>query len=134
MIKDGIIYNANVGDSRSIAFTSDKKTYSLSYDHKPNIKREYDRITNAKGTVENNRVLVDKDKGKGGLAISRALGDFDFKMNSEFPADKQQIIPHPDTTIFDTASLDFVVIASDGIWDCLKNEECSELLSNAMQK
>ena len=45
---------------------------NLSEDHKPNLPRERTRVLKAGGFVQANRV-------NGMLAISRALGDFDYK-------------------------------------------------------
>jgi serine/threonine protein phosphatase PrpC len=45
---------------------------ALSTDHKPDDPLERERILKAGGTVEKSRV-------NGKLAVSRALGDFDFK-------------------------------------------------------
>ena len=46
----------------------------LSKDHKPDDVEERKRIIAANGFVENNRV-------NGMLALSRALGDFEYKSN-----------------------------------------------------
>lgn len=74
LVKDGVIYVANAGDSRAVAFTKDKKTHPLSFDHKPENTEERTRINNAGGYVEENRV-------NGNLNLSRALGDFTYKSN-----------------------------------------------------
>ena len=50
----------------------------LSTDHKPMDVKERERIEAAGGFVEFNRV-------NGNLALSRALGDFVFKMNDQLP-------------------------------------------------
>jgi len=54
------------------------KQVELSFDHKPTNEGERTRIVEAGGTVEAGRV-------NGNLALSRALGDFEFKMNSSLP-------------------------------------------------
>ena len=54
----------------------------LSFDHKPNHERELKRIKAAGGFVEFNRV-------NGNLALSRALGDFNFKRNEQRSAEEQ---------------------------------------------
>ena len=51
-----------------------KQTINLSNDHKPNEVEERRRIYNAGGHVEDSRV-------NGMLALSRALGDFEYKSN-----------------------------------------------------
>lgn len=51
-----------------------KQTINLSTDHKPNEVEERRRIYNAGGHVEDSRV-------NGMLALSRALGDFEYKSN-----------------------------------------------------
>ncbi len=80
MIKNGIIYSANAGDSRSIAFTTAKSTVSLSHDHKPENKIEKERIQNAGGLIVENilcKVLQSNSKSEiSCIAVSRALGDF----------------------------------------------------------
>ena len=55
---------------------------TLSNDHKPNNPEEINRIYNAGGWVEFNRV-------NGNLALSRALGDFLFKRNQLIPPEQQ---------------------------------------------
>lgn len=75
LIKDGILYCGNAGDSRCIAGVGGTAV-ALSTDHKPNDPAEKQRITEAGGFVEFNRV-------NGNLALSRALGDFVFKMNDD---------------------------------------------------
>jgi serine/threonine protein phosphatase PrpC len=51
-----------------------KNAVDLSKDHKPNDIEERKRIQAAGGFVENNRI-------NGTLALSRALGDFEYKSN-----------------------------------------------------
>lgn len=81
LIKDGKLYCANAGDSRAIG-SRNGSLVTLSNDHKPNNPEEMERIYNAGGWVEFNRV-------NGNLALSRALGDFLFKRNQTVPAEQQ---------------------------------------------
>lgn len=65
------LYCANAGDSRSVMC---EKGYAvdLSKDHKPDLPEERNRIHKAGGEVLEGRV-------NGMLALSRAMGDFDYK-------------------------------------------------------
>lgn len=81
LIKDKKLYCANAGDSRAIG-SKNGALIQLSHDHKPNNPAEMDRIYNAGGWVEFNRV-------NGNLALSRALGDFLFKRNQLISAEQQ---------------------------------------------
>ncbi|KAF0294962.1 putative protein phosphatase 2C T23F11.1 [Amphibalanus amphitrite] len=116
LIKDGVLYCANAGDSRAVASVCGRAE-PLSVDHKPQDRREQERITAAGGSVVANRV-------NGYLALSRALGDFTFKQNSAVTAEHQVVTAFPDVeTRQITADWEFVVLACDGIWDVMSNQE-----------
>ena len=52
LLVDDIIYSANLGDSRALAsLENGKKIVNLSYDHKPNIPEEENRIISLGGKV-----------------------------------------------------------------------------------
>jgi len=116
ILEDNTIICANAGDSRSI-MSIGGEAKPLSYDHKPVNKTENSRIVAAGGFVEFGRV-------NGNLALSRALGDFEFKQNQNLPAEQQIVTADPDIISHtSTAEDEFLVIACDGIWDVLKNQE-----------
>ena len=66
------MYASNAGDSRTVSSVGGR-ALCLTTDHKPGDERERKRIEDAGGFVEFNRV-------NGNLALSRALGDFAFKV------------------------------------------------------
>ena len=63
---------ANAGDSRCVMSTK-RNVKALSEDHKPDADEEMKRIVQAGGKVRGGRV-------EGTLAVSRAFGDFEFKV------------------------------------------------------
>lgn len=71
MVTDTHIICANAGDARSVLSVKGK-ALPLSKDHKPTDPKEKKRIIEADGYVERKRV-------NGNLAVSRCLGDFEFK-------------------------------------------------------
>ena len=73
------VYCANAGDSRAVASVAGKAD-PLSYDHKPEDPAELDRIKKAGGTVSFGRV-------DGGLNLSRAIGDLEYKKNGNLKAE-----------------------------------------------
>ncbi|GAN03611.1 conserved hypothetical protein [Mucor ambiguus] len=110
------IFVANAGDSRSVLSTSGQSK-ALSYDHKPVDPKENQRIVNAGGFVEFGRV-------NGNLALSRAIGDFEFKQNSNLPPEQQAVTCDPDVIEHTITDQDeFFVLACDGIWDCMTNQQ-----------
>lgn len=113
---DWRVFVANAGDSRAV-LSANGQVIPLSFDHKPTNQLEMDRISAAGGFVEFGRV-------NGNLALSRAFGDFDFKRNSNIIAEKQIVTADPD--IIDRQLVEddeFIVLACDGIWDCMSNQE-----------
>ncbi len=106
------IYCANAGDSRCV-LSVNGKALEMSHDHKPNNPGEKARIEKAGGFVEDNRV-------KGALNLSRSLGDLEYKDNKSLPVDYQMITCVPEIKVEKVSkNHDFLVIACDGIWDCL---------------
>lgn len=104
-----ILYCANVGDSRSVLVTKNG-VYRLSYDDRVKDPIESERINKYGGIIVNNRVY-------GQLMLSRSFGDWNIK-------DVGVIVdPHFTKFELDEDAL-FCVIASDGVWDVLKDEEC----------
>lgn len=78
---------------------------------------EVARITAAGGFVEFGRVC-------GNLALSRALGDFSFKTNKNLPAEQQIVTAFPEIMDHDNIEdVDLAILACDGIWDCLTNDQ-----------
>jgi len=122
------LYCANTGDSRSV-LSCKKKAVPLSEDHKPGQASEKKRIVAANHTVEREQALVRGkripiDRVDGQVAVSRAIGDGDFKDLTDAPAENQAITCVPDIKERDIGSKDeFVVIACDGVWDVMKNQD-----------
>lgn len=122
VVAPGKLICANAGDSRCVL--SRKGTAkALSYDHKPALESERGRIMAAGGYVQMDRV-------NGNLALSRALGDFEYKSNEDLCPHEQIVSCVPDITehVLDYESDEFVILACDGIWDCLTSQECVDLV------
>ncbi|KAH0992443.1 hypothetical protein GBA52_003926 [Prunus armeniaca] len=125
---------ANVGDSRALLGTRDEDgslvAVQLTVDLKPNLPRETERIMRCKGRVfalqnepEVARVWLPNSNSPG-LAMARAFGDFCLK---DFG-----LISVPDISYRRLTEKDeFVVLATDGIWDVLSNEEVVKIVALA---
>lgn len=113
---------ANCGDSRSVLIKGGKVAFSTE-DHKPLNPKEHRRITDAGGHVILSRV-------NGSLAVSRALGDFDYKQTKGQSASEQLVSPEPDVTAIARVRNEdeILVLACDGVWDVFSNEDLCEYL------
>ncbi|KAJ9450549.1 putative protein phosphatase 2C T23F11.1 [Diplonema papillatum] len=124
---DGRIIVGNAGDSRSV-LSRGAQAHPLSFDHKPTDEKEKARIFQAGSFVSGGRV-------NGNLALSRAVGDFSFKQNAALTPEQQAITADPDvTTTTLTAEDDFIILACDGIWDVLNNEEAIDFVRNRIDR
>jgi len=111
-----VVTCANSGDSRCIVSKAGKFV-RLSEDHKPQLQSEVRRITAAGGKVVNGRV-------NGNLNLTRCLGDHEYKQNKSLKPEEQIITCVPDTKTFDIEDdTDFFVLACDGIWDVMQDQE-----------
>lgn len=123
----------NIGDSRAIIISNKGKTVStLSIDHKPQNKKEKERIIKCGGEVRksNEKVLSNstpyrvwvKDRDYPGLAMSRSLGDFIAK--------EIGVIDEPDICDHPLSKEDmYIVVASDGVWEWLSNEDVEKTVT-----
>jgi len=120
---DHRLYVGNAGDSRAV-LSSNGLAVDLSSDHKPRNTSEYERIRAAGG-------WVDFDRVNGNLALSRALGDFDFKQNTLLPPEKQMVTADPEVSERNLSDDDeFYVLACDGIWDCYSSQQVISFVRN----
>ncbi len=108
---------ANSGDSRCV-LGRDGKAIDMSEDHKPDNTGERARIEKAGGFVEENRV-------KGILALSRSLGDLEYKQESKLKIEEQMItcVPEIKKEPLQATGQQFLLVACDGIWDCMTSQE-----------
>lgn len=119
LFKNDTIYIANAGDSRSVLATKGIGI-ELSKDHKPEDKKEIERITKAGGYVTNGRVV-------GNLNLSRALGDLQYKRTAGLPQEEQMITALPDVVKQKMGDdYDFIVMGCDGIYDTLTSQQIVE--------
>ena len=114
LTKDSIIC-ANSGDSRCV-LNRNGQAIEMSEDHKPDNEGERKRIEQAGGFVEEGRV-------RGVLSLSRALGDLEYKQNKKIKVEQQMITCVPEVKKVPLSPLEdkFIVVACDGIWDCLSS-------------
>ncbi len=125
---DKIIW-ANCGDSRGLLCRSGELQFNTE-DHKPFLDKERTRIESAGGTVMMQRV-------NGSLAVSRALGDFEFKTTEDHRdkvLDNPVVCAVPDVTITDRDLVndEFIILACDGVYDVMSNEEIIQFVSKKL--
>jgi serine/threonine protein phosphatase PrpC len=152
------VYCANAGDSRAIkvAFTGGQheqggsltrkskaheliviepmiEATALNRDHKPELKDEAERILKRGGRIDSFRDYYNNGEPIGpqrvwlmneeipGLAMSRSMGD---KV-----AHSVGVTAEPDTLEFTLTLNDkFLVIASDGVWEFLSNDDVANIV------
>ncbi|GMT09283.1 hypothetical protein PFISCL1PPCAC_580 [Pristionchus fissidentatus] len=118
---------ANLGDSRAVFSRRDEATFGTE-DHKPCNEKERQRIISAGGSVMIQRI-------NGSLAVSRALGDFEYKSNTGVSPARQQVSPEPDVYFFERQSStdEYLILACDGIYDVMSNDELCAFVHARME-
>merc|ERR1719195_465623 len=127
LITDKYLIIANCGDSRGVACTNGKPVLATQ-DHKPSNEPERERIQNAGGSVMIQRV-------NGSLAVSRALGDFEYKNVDGKGPTEQLVSPEPEFYMKKRESDkdEFLVLACDGVWDVMTNEDICSFVNARMR-
>lgn len=109
------LYTCNVGDS-SIVLCIKGEAKPLSYNHRATDKSERLRISSSQSDA-----FVAKGRVNGILSVSRAIGDSRLK---------PEVSPRPYTSVtpIDNSAHEFVIIASDGLWDVSSPQESVNLV------
>ena len=106
-----ILYCANIGDTRCV-IVNRKGTLRLSCDDLLTDKNENERIKKQGGIIVNGRIC-------GSLMVSRSFGDWNLKDYGVIST------PHISRIEINDDDL-FLVLASDGVWDMIKDEELEQ--------
>ena len=113
------VWAANAGDSRTILCRGVDGPLALSEDHKPDRPSERKRIVALGGQV----IFIGCARVNGMLATSRGFGDKDLKpLVSAEPEIMHHELEEGD---------EFVLLASDGLWDVMSNAEAACILKAA---
>mmetsp|Transcript_11447 Transcript_11447/g.17313 ORF Transcript_11447/g.17313 Transcript_11447/m.17313 type:complete len:323 (-) Transcript_11447:25-993(-) len=128
----GSLLVANAGDSRFVLVQRDGKQRGKIFetkDHKPNDPEEKERVYRLGGHVKTYFYDVPRifgPDGGGGLALSRALGDFYYG----------EMVPcTPDISLRPISPQDeYLILASDGVFDVLSSAAAADLVWRAFLK
>lgn len=125
------LYVANAGDSRGVLARAGEAV-ALSEDHKPAHEIERSRIIAAGGFLSD---IGGVCRVNGNLNLSRAIGDLRYKCNTELPAKDQIITAQPDIRKFSLTAEDrFFVLACDGVWDVMSNQDVVDFVSQRLDQ
>jgi len=115
LIIDGNLVVSNAGDCRAV-ISRDGASEALTCDHRAGREDERQRIENLGGIVDLRHGVW---RVQGSLAVSRAIGDSHMK---------EWIIAEPDTRKIEiTSDCEFLILASDGLWDKVSNQEAVDI-------
>ncbi|POM63519.1 Serine/threonine protein Kinase [Phytophthora palmivora] len=124
--RDQRVVSANVGDSRALVWfpsvpeqPNDASVVSLSMDHWPNDPGERSRIESSGGFVNFSGLW----RVVGQLAVSRSLGDRHLR---KFVTAEPSIFH---TQLDKRSSNGLVVVASDGLWETMSNDDVVRFLA-----
>lgn len=119
----GSFITINVGDSR-VVLSRNGTAVPLTEDHKPNSSEERKRIEKLGGTVD---LLPDKGyRVNGNLLVSRAIGD-----RAEGPVISSE--PTIKTFPIDEDQDQFIIVASDGLWDILSSQKAVNFVNKMLE-
>lgn len=123
------IVSATLGDCQAVIAYKNGESYELQdYVHQLHSEIEESRVIEAGLDV-----LGTPPRICGDLAVSRSFGDFRYKNQGtpKLPEDKQPVSIIPDIKVhYKNEDADFLLIASDGIFDVLSHEDIVAKIQN----
>lgn len=122
------IVSANVGDSRAV-LSHRSKAIDLTRDHKPDDVIEKSRILAMGETIEwDSYSQVSRVKN---LSLSRAIGDRFAKpvVSGEVEI---KLFPINDSLDKNGTEDDFIILASDGLWDVMTSQNCVDFVNKRL--
>ncbi|KAL9234266.1 hypothetical protein vseg_009154 [Gypsophila vaccaria] len=108
------LWVANLGDSRAV-ISRNGQAIMMSVDHEPTTDRA--SIEDKGGFISN--LPGDVPRVNGQLAVSRAFGDKSLKSHLRSDPDVRDI--------FIDANVDILILASDGLWKVMSNQEAVDI-------
>lgn len=122
IVNNNRIIVANTGDCRALMNRSGK-CIELSRDHRPTDPEEMKRIEDNGGKVIGGRL-------QGELAVSRAFGDYRYKI-----LESSLLTCDPEIREFPlTADVEFIVVACDGLYETFSNTEVIEYINRLLSE
>ncbi|PIN22329.1 Serine/threonine protein phosphatase [Handroanthus impetiginosus] len=117
LLKDGELHAANVGDCK-VVLSRRGKAITLTNNHRLSREDERARIENSGGFLYCHNGVW---RVNGSLAVSRAFGDLHLK---------DWIICEPEIVRLPlTSECEFLIMASDGLWDKVSDQEAVDVVS-----
>jgi len=115
---------ANLGDCRALAYKGGSLTV-MTKDHRPCEPFEQERLTKQGIQTTCDGYLA------GGLAVSRALGDFTRSTWTKCPG----LLSEPDVTVFSVdADTEFILLASDGVFESMTNLDAVQSIRRQLRR
>lgn len=125
LILGGTVHVANLGDSRAAICYDEGVCKSLTTDHTPKANEGESNRLQAAGIEVSSDGYIHSH-----LAVSRALGDLDLKTRSKCAG----LLATPDITRAEiTAEAEFLLVASDGVWEVMTTEEACKRVRRSLR-
>lgn len=138
VVSPSTITVAHVGDSRALLVKQGQCEF-VTTDHTLALDEEHKRVIAAGGEIRKGMLTAADYRceymARRFLTMTRALGDFGFKANSEKKASEQPVISVPDVARLERSNEDnFLIVASDGLWSVMKSEEVALFVYSRSEK
>jgi len=123
------LHVANIGDTEAV-ICHKGKTIKVTTVHSPDNAEERKRVEACGGVLTHNRLGHPVWNPRiMNIAVTRAFGDAYFKLEEYTGGKSSGLIAEPSIHSFDlTPDIEFLLIASDGLWNNVSHEEATKLV------